>query len=122
MNPNDIPTYLRWNSVAAEQRLLRPDGLLRGGQLREALRYKIVLKAGYGATSIFMRTSEDAIRRSVGRAERRRLLDWSFLQQLSDEQLEAAAYTRLPRTSKMSACEAQAVIKQHWENIMKRKE
>jgi hypothetical protein len=118
MEPNEIPLMYRWNSIAAEERMLRPDGLLSGAQLRLAIRYKVVLKCGFVATSTFMRTSEHAIRRSIGRAQRRDLLDWDFVQQLNDQQLERAAYTRLPRTSKKTLAEARELNLQHLRKIM----
>jgi hypothetical protein len=118
METSDVPAMYMWNSIAAAQRMLRPDGLLSGARLRQAIRHKLVLKCGYGATAIFMRTTESAIRKSVGRAERRGLLDWGLIESMSDIQLEKAAYTRLPRTSRMSAWEAMHIRQEHFRKMM----
>jgi hypothetical protein len=118
MNPLEVPLMYRWNTIAAEQRTLRPDGLLKGTPLRQAIRCIVVLGCRFGSAASFMRMPENAIKRSIGRAARRGLLDWELVQRLNDDQLERAAYTRMPRTSKKSASEAQEIMRKHWEYIM----
>jgi hypothetical protein len=117
---SDSTSMHRWRELFREARQPRDDGLLRGAQLRWAIQ-QCPRGRGYLAAAFYLRMSEAAVRRSVERARCRGLLnDPAFVQSLTDEQLERAAYLRRPRTLGKSISQVRELELAHLAKIMGR--